>query len=94
MFRGLFNAVQPGSSPVSQRGGVAMPEPVRCDICGKLYSSRHVSSHKRLAHAKHSVGSTSGEKQIKNILELYKTLSTEQKKRVLAELVAGEQQSS
>jgi predicted nucleic acid binding AN1-type Zn finger protein len=71
-----------------------MPEPVRCDICGKLYSSRHLSSHKRLAHAKHSTGSTSGENQIKTILELYKTLSTEHKKRVLAELAASEQQPS
>jgi DNA-directed RNA polymerase subunit N (RpoN/RPB10) len=71
-----------------------MPEPVRCDVCGKLYSSRHLSSHKRLAHAKPSAGSTSGENQIETILELYKTLSAEHKKRVLAELVAGEQQSS
>jgi hypothetical protein len=71
-----------------------MSEPVQCDICGKLYSSRHVSSHKRLAHAKASEGSTSGENQIKTILKLFKTLSGEQKKRVVAELAAGEQQSS
>ena len=68
-----------------------MPEPVRCDICGKLYSSRHLSSHKRLAHAKQGAGSTSGETHIKTILELYKGLSEEHKKRVLADLAAGEQ---
>jgi hypothetical protein len=73
---------------------VSMAEPVRCDICGKLYSSRHVSSHKRLAHAKQSAESTSGENQVKTILELYKALSAEQKKCVLAELAPGEQQSS
>jgi hypothetical protein len=72
---------------------VSVAEPVRCDICGKLYSSRHVSSHKRLAHAKHGAGS-SGENQINTIVQLYKTLSAEQKKRVLAELLATEQQSA
>jgi predicted nucleic acid binding AN1-type Zn finger protein len=71
-----------------------MPEPVRCDICGKLYSSRHLSSHKRLAHAKASAGSISGENQVKTILELYRTLSAEHKNRVLAELLAGDPQSS
>jgi len=71
-----------------------MPEPVQCDICGKLYSSRHLSSHKRLAHAKHGAGSGSGETQIKTILELYRALSAEHKKRVLAEIVAGDRPSS
>jgi DNA-directed RNA polymerase subunit N (RpoN/RPB10) len=72
----------------------AMPEPVRCDVCGKLYSSRHVSSHKRLAHAKQKSGSTGEEDQMKIILELYKRLSTEHKKRLLAQLGAEEQEPS
>jgi predicted nucleic acid binding AN1-type Zn finger protein len=63
-----------------------MPEPVRCDICGKLYSSRHLSSHKRLAHAKPKMVSTSDEDQMKAILELFKTLSAEHKQRILAQL--------
>ena len=71
-----------------------MPEAVRCDICGKLYSSAHLSSHKRLAHAKHKAGSTSEEDQMKTILALYKTLSTEHKKRVLAQLATDEQAAS
>jgi DNA-directed RNA polymerase subunit N (RpoN/RPB10) len=69
-----------------------MPEAVRCDVCGKLFSSRHLNSHKRLAHAKGKVtGSVAEEEGIKTILALYKTLSAENKERVLAQLAALEQ---
>ena len=73
---------------------VVMPEPVRCDVCGKLYSSAHLSSHKRLAHPKQKAGSTSDGDQMKTILALYKTLSAEHKKRLLAQLAAIEQEPS
>jgi hypothetical protein len=66
-----------------------MPEPVRCDVCGKLYSSRHLSSHKRLAHAKHKMGLTSEQQRMETILELFASLSAEHKKRMLAELAAN-----
>jgi DNA-directed RNA polymerase subunit N (RpoN/RPB10) len=69
-----------------------MPKPVRCDVCGKLYSSSHLNSHKRLAHAKDKLaGSAARERAIQTILEIYKTLSTENKKRVLGELASMEQ---
>jgi DNA-directed RNA polymerase subunit N (RpoN/RPB10) len=69
-----------------------MPEPVRCDVCGKLYSSRHVSSHKRLAHAKDKVaGSAAAERGMITILDIYKGLSAENKKSVLAALANIEQ---
>lgn len=69
-----------------------MPEPVRCDVCGKLFSSRHLSSHKRLAHAKQKLERTTDEEdKIKTILETYKTLTPENKVRVLAQLAALEQ---
>jgi DNA-directed RNA polymerase subunit N (RpoN/RPB10) len=72
-----------------------MPEPVRCDVCGKLFSSRHLSSHKRLAHAKGKfTGSAAEEQGIKTILELYKSLSAKNKERVLAQLAALEQAPS
>jgi DNA-directed RNA polymerase subunit N (RpoN/RPB10) len=70
-----------------------MPEPVRCDVCGKLFSSRHLSSHKRLAHAKGKLG-VAEQDGMKKILELYKALSAENKERVLAELAALEQEPS
>jgi DNA-directed RNA polymerase subunit N (RpoN/RPB10) len=70
-----------------------MPEPVRCDVCGKLFSSRHLSSHKRLAHTKHRLGGSEPD-GMKKILELYKTLSAEDKQRVLAQLAALEQEPS
>jgi len=70
-----------------------MPEPVRCDVCGKLFSSRHLSSHKRLAHAKEKLtGSAAEEDRIKTILALYKNLSAENKERVFAQLAALEQE--
>lgn len=73
----------------------SMPEPVRCDVCGKLFSSRHLSSHKRLAHAKGKLtGSAAEEQGIKAILELYKSLSAKNKERVLAQLTALEQAPS
>ena len=66
-----------------------MPEPVRCDVCGKLYSSSHLSSHKRLAHAKGKLaGSVAKERAIQTIVEIYNTLSSENKKRVLEELTS------
>jgi hypothetical protein len=73
----------------------SMPEPVRCDVCGKLFSSRHLSSHKRLAHAKGKPALSVAEQDgMKTILEIYKTLSAENKERVLAELAALEQEPS
>ena len=66
-----------------------MPEAVRCDICGKLYSSSHVKSHKRLAHGKPKApASGAAEDGMKAILDIYVTLSPEIKTRVLAELSA------
>jgi len=74
---------------------VLMPEPVRCDVCGKLFSSRHLNSHKRLAHPKHKLaGSSAGEDGMKKILELYKNLTAEDKRRVLAELATLAQEPS
>jgi hypothetical protein len=72
-----------------------MPEPVRCDVCGKLFSSRHLSSHKRLAHARQKLaGATDEQNRVKTILDLYKNLSAENKRRVLAQLAAPEQAPS
>jgi len=70
-----------------------MPEAVRCDVCGKLFSSRHVKSHKRLAHTKHRLGGSATEQdKVKTIRELYETLSAENQKSVLEQLAALEQE--
>ena len=52
---------------------------VRCDICGKLFSSSYVGAHKRLAHRP----STSTFDQI---VDLFRRLSPIEKKRVLEDL--------
>jgi hypothetical protein len=78
-----------------------MAEAVRCDICGKLYSSRHLSSHKRLAHGKEKLAdsraaysSVTQQDGMKKILEIYKTLSAENKERLRAQLATLEQKPS
>jgi len=72
-----------------------MAEPVLCDVCGKLFNSRHLNSHKRLAHAKDKPArSVAQQNGMKAILKLYKTLSAENKKRVRAQLAALEQEPS
>lgn len=55
-----------------------MAHAVHCDICGKLISSSYIKSHKRLAHVDLS----------EKILALFKSLSEEEKKKVLRDLMA------
>lgn len=69
-----------------------MPETVRCDVCGKLFSSRHVKSHQRLAHPQAGAGDE--QSGVKKIVEVYKSLSAENKERVRAQLAALAQESS
>jgi DNA-directed RNA polymerase subunit N (RpoN/RPB10) len=71
---------------------VPMPVLVRCDVCGKVFNSRYVKSHKRLAHPEDKAVSAAERKQMKKILKLYKTLSAENKKSVLALLAAAQPQ--
>ena len=60
-----------------------MAQPVRCDVCGKLFSSSHLAAHKRLAHADTS---SSEPAALKRILTLFNALSAEGKKKVIAAL--------
>jgi hypothetical protein len=75
-----------------------MAEPVRCDICGGLFSSRHLSSHKRLSHGAKSV-SKAPESQLndqdamRRIVDLFGALSEENKKNLLYRLTAPDKAS-
>ena len=60
-----------------------MAQPVRCEVCGKLFSSSHLGAHKRLAHPKLISNEPAA---VKKILTLFETLSAEEKKKVLATL--------
>ena len=72
-----------------------MAEVVRCDVCGKMFSSRHVKSHRRLAHGSDKpAGSLAEEAGMKMILGVYKSLSSQNKERVRAELAALDEESS
>ena len=57
-----------------------MARPVHCDICGKLYSTSSLSTHKRLAHR------ISDKSAAEKIVDLFKTLSIDDQKRVLQNL--------
>jgi hypothetical protein len=65
-----------------------MAQAVRCDICGKLFSSSYVGSHKRLAHLKTEQSSAGEQQTIQKILNLFKDLSQEGKNKTLEELSA------
>lgn len=68
-----------------------MAQPVRCDICGKLFSSSYVGAHKRLSHP----NATSTEPAaMTKILALFDALSAEGKKKVLAALTVSEGKAS
>ncbi|MCU1242472.1 MAG: hypothetical protein JWO71_3198 [Candidatus Acidoferrum typicum] len=57
--------------------------------------SRQGNSQKRLAHAKDKIGgSPAAQNGMKAIVEIYNTLSAENKKRVLADLASAEQEPS
>jgi hypothetical protein len=66
-----------------------MSEAVKCDICGALYNSRYLASHKRWAHAKKEKSEDSDltEPEATNrIVSLFERLSPEGRKRLLQRL--------
>jgi hypothetical protein len=69
-----------------------MAEPVRCDVCGGLFSSRHLNSHKRLAHPNQRAVTQTTESKLteqdamRRIVDLFGCLSEENKKNVLYRL--------
>ena len=60
-----------------------MAQPVRCDICGKLFSSSYLGAHKRLSHPRAESAEPAAAQKI---LRLFNALSAEGKKKVLAAL--------
>jgi DNA-directed RNA polymerase subunit N (RpoN/RPB10) len=58
-----------------------MAQTIRCDVCGKLFSSSYIGSHKRLAHPNE-------ETAVQSILSLFKNLSQKSKTKVLENLAS------
>ncbi len=58
-----------------------MAQAVSCDVCGKLFSSSYLGAHKRLAHREEDAA-------VKNILNMFKNLSKESKKKALEDLAS------
>jgi hypothetical protein len=62
-----------------------MATTVKCRVCGKLYNSRYVSTHVRLAHpeiARAADPARFEEKIAKQIVNLFNQLSPETRKQV------------
>ncbi len=71
---------------------------VRCDVCGGIFSQRHLASHKRLAHNKNGASTaapTTAPVSEKGVIEkidtLYESLSVKGRKRVIRHLSLIEQ---
>lgn len=68
-----------------------MPDTVRCDVCGCLFSSRHLNSHKRLSHGGKTSSPiaenpTNDQDAMRKIVDLFASLSEVNKKNVLYRL--------
>jgi hypothetical protein len=73
---------------------------VTCDVCGGIFSQRHLASHKRLAHTKISASAAgpttapvSERGVIQKISSLYESLSANGRKRVMRLLAAIEKRA-
>ena len=66
-----------------------MPGTVKCQVCGKLYNSRYISTHVRLSHpeiARAADPARFEQKIAKQIVNLFNELSPETRKQVLRTL--------
>ena len=61
-----------------------MGQIVKCEICGKIYNQRHLSSHKRLSHGQPVAPRSpkNEEQSMETILSIYERLSERGKKEV------------
>ena len=66
-----------------------MPQAVKCDVCGKLFSSSYVNSHKRLAHPAVPLAMATEKSAVQKIVDLFQKLSPEGKKKALEALTKG-----
>jgi len=73
---------------------------VKCDVCGGIFSQRHLASHKRLAHTKIGASAASSTTLpisergvIQKISYLYESLSVDGRKGVMRLLAAIEKRS-
>lgn len=66
-----------------------VPQMVKCDVCGRHYSQRYLTSHKRLSHNKNRSTPMDEAKALETILALYKQISSEAKRELLHRLTVA-----
>lgn len=73
-----------------------MSQAVKCEVCGGIYNSRYLASHKRWAHHGHNnpLSQVSEEEAMKQIVALFKGLSPASRAQVLASLNRVSKKSS
>jgi hypothetical protein len=67
-------------------GRFQMPATVKCQVCGKLYNSKYISTHVRLSHpeiARAADPAGFEQKIAEQIVNLFNQLSPETRKQVL-----------
>jgi hypothetical protein len=63
---------------------------VKCDVCGRHYNQRYLTSHKRLSHNNKSESNSVDEtKAMETILALYKQMSAKARKELLQRLTGA-----
>ncbi len=70
-----------------------MPETVKCQVCGKLYNSRYVSTHVRRTHpeiARAADPARFEQKIAEKIVNLFNQLSPQTRKQVLRTMGSGD----
>ena len=59
---------------------------VKCEVCGRHFNQRYLSSHKRLSHDRNRSVPTDEAKTLDTILALYQQMSSEAKRELLSRL--------
>jgi len=67
---------------------------VKCDVCGRRYNQRYLTSHKRLSHnGKNHAPSADDTRDVETILALYKRISPKARKELRRRLSGASEQS-
>ena len=70
------------------------PAAVTCDVCGRRYNQRYLTSHKRLSHnGKNHAPSADDTRDVETILALYKRISPKARIELKRRLSATSDQS-
>jgi hypothetical protein len=70
-----------------------MPGLVKCDVCERMFNTRYLASHMRMAHKvkERKTPTMKPQEAMRNIVALYRGLSAHNREKVLERLAALEE---